>query len=70
MERLRLSSTGVVYRDTVLHMSLPSLKDEYDMAGGFHAEKGRAPRPQGAYWLEFRHDHSEHGRVDFDVARA
>jgi hypothetical protein len=70
MERLRLSSTGVVYRDTVLHMSLPTLKDEYDMAGGFHVEKGRSPRPQGAYWLEFRHDCAEHGRVDFDVARA
>ncbi len=69
MERLRLSSTGVVYRDTVLHMSLPSLKDEYCMEGGFHVERGRAPRPQGAYWLEFRHDSAEHGRVDFDVAR-
>ena len=70
MERLRLSSTGVVYRDTVTHMALPSLKDEYDMSGGFHVERGRAPRPQGAYWLTFRHNSAEHGRVDFDVARA
>lgn len=69
-ERLRLSSAGCVYRDSVLHLSLPTLKDEFTLEGGFHVEKGRAPRPQGAYWLEFRHDHSEHGRVDFDVARA
>jgi len=70
MERLRLSANGTVYRDTVMHMSLPTLKDEFDMAGGFHVERGRAPRPQGAYWLEFRHDCAEHGRVCFDVARA
>lgn len=70
MERLRLSSTGQVYRDTVTHMALPSLKDEYDMSGGFHVERGRAPRPQGAYWLTFRHNSAEHGRVDFDVSRA
>ncbi len=70
MERLRLSATGQVYRDTVLHMCLPTLKDEFDLTGGFHVERGRAPRPQGAYWLEFRHDCGEHGRVCFDVARA
>ena len=23
----------------------------------------------GAYWLEFKHDNAEHGRVTFDVAR-
>lgn len=69
MERLRLSAAGQVYRDTVLHMCLPSLKDEFDMAGGFHIERGRAPRPQGAYWLEFCYDGAEHGRVAFDVAR-
>ena len=68
-ERLRLSGTGVVYRDSVLHMSLPTLKDEFTLEGGFHIEKGRPPKPQGAYWLEFRHDSGEHGRVDFDVAR-
>lgn len=48
---------------------LAMLKDEYDMAGGYHIEKGRPPKPTGAYWLEFRHDSAEHGRVDFDVAR-
>ena len=70
MERLRLSATGQVYRDSVLHLCLPTLKDEFDMSGGFHVERGRAPRPQGAYWLTFRHNSAEHGRVDFDVARA
>jgi len=69
-ERLRLSDKGQVYRDSVLHLCLPTLKDEYNMAGGFHVEKGRPPKPQGAYWLEFRHDCGEHGRVCFDVARA
>ncbi len=68
-ERLRLSSTGQVYRDRVMHLCLPTLKDEFELAGGFHIEKGRPPKPTGAYWLEFRHDHSEWGRVDFDVLR-
>jgi hypothetical protein len=70
MERLRLSDKGVVYRDNVLHLCLPTLKDEFTLAGGFHVERGRAPRPQGAYWLEFKHASDEHGRVSFDVARA
>jgi predicted phosphodiesterase len=70
MERLRLSNAGEVYRDSVLHLSLPTLKDEFTLSGGFHVERGRSPRPQGAYWLEFRHDCGEHGRVTFDVARA
>jgi hypothetical protein len=69
MERLRISDKGVVYRDTVLHMCLPSLKDEFNLSGGFHVEKGRSPRPQGAYWLEFKYNCSEHGRVDYDVTR-
>lgn len=69
-ERLRLSATGQIYRDRVLHLCLPTLKDEYEMAGGFHVERGRPPKPQGAYWLEFRHCSAEHGRVDFDVVRA
>jgi hypothetical protein len=68
-ERLRLSGAGQVYRDTVLHLCLPTLKDEFDMVGGFHVERGRPPKPQGAYWLEFRHNRMEHGRIDFDVAR-
>jgi len=69
-ERLRLSSKGEVYHDRVLHVCLPTFKDEFDMAGGFHVERGRPPKPQGAYWLEFRHNCAEHGRVDFDVSRA
>ena len=68
-ERLRLSATGQVYRDSVLHLCLPTLKDEFELSGGYHVEKGRPPKPTGAYWLEFRHDSAEHGRVDFDVAR-
>jgi hypothetical protein len=70
VQRLRLSAAGNVYRDTVLHLCLPTLKDEFDLAGGFHVERGRSPRPQGAYWLEFRYVRGEHGRVDFDVMRA
>jgi predicted phosphodiesterase len=69
MERLRLSNAGEVYRDSVLHLSLPTLKDEFTLSGGFHVERGRSPRPQGCYWLEFRHAAGEHGRVTFDVAR-
>lgn len=70
VERLRLSNAGVVYRDSVLHLSLPTLKDEFSMDGGFHVERGRSPRPQGAYWLDFRHKLPEHGRIEFDVMRA
>ncbi len=69
-ERTELNNAGVPVTPPLLHVCIPTMKDEYEMAGGYHIEKDRPPKPIGAYWLEFRHDCAEHGRVCFDVARA
>ena len=68
-ERLRLADSGRVYRDTTAHVCLGTFKDEYVMAGGFHVERERPPKPQGAYWLEFRYSKSAPGEVTFDLYR-
>jgi hypothetical protein len=69
-ERTELSNAGDPITPPLLHVCIPTMKDEYELEGGYHIEKDRPPKPQGAYWLEFRHDCGEHGRVTFDVARA
>jgi hypothetical protein len=68
-ERTELSAAGTVMTPDLLHVCIPSMKNEYELEGGYHIEKDRPPKPIGAYWLEFRHDCGEHGRVTFDVAR-
>lgn len=68
--RTELSASGEPITPKLLHVSLFPLKDEFDLSGGYHIEKDRPPKPQGAYWLEFRHCCGEHGRVEFDVSRA
>lgn len=68
-ERTELSAAGTVQTPDLLHVCIPSMKQEYELAGGYHIEKDRPPKPIGAYWLEFRHENAEHGRVTFDVAR-
>lgn len=69
-ERTELSNAGVPVTPQLLHVCIPTLKDEFDLSGGYHIEKDRPPKPIGAYWLEFRHDCAGQGRVTFDVARA
>ena len=51
--RDRITRDGKLYKDTLLHIQLPTYKDEYDQTHGlsWHRQKGKTPRPQGAWWL-------------------
>ena len=69
VERLRLSEKGVVYRDTVLHLACRRSKTSTTWRAASMWRRGAHLGHKGAYWLEFRHDAAEHGRVCFDVAR-
>lgn len=68
--RVRISSNGRVYQDEQLHIQLPTLKDEYTMAGGWHVEQGRPPKPLGGAWLHFFYDTHARGNVGYQVLRA
>lgn len=68
--RVKMNDSGRVYLATELHIITPGYKQEYDMRGGFQLEKGNAPKPTGAYWLEFEYDPTQLGNVGFKTIRA
>lgn len=68
--RTRVSNSGRVYNDEQLHICLPTYKDEFDMRGGYHIEKGRGPKPLGGAWMRFYYDHNAPGRLSSEVTRA
>lgn len=51
--RTRLNDAGNVQKDTEVHISIPTLKDEHSLESGYHIEKDRSPRPMGGFILEF-----------------
>lgn len=65
-----LSDSGQVRYRPQYHVCLPTYKDEYKMAGGYHVEKGRPPKPLGAWWLVWRYDGSQPGKVGCTFERA
>jgi hypothetical protein len=65
-----LLDSGRVSLKTQTHIQLPTYKQEYAMNGGFHIEKGRPPKPLGAYWLTFYYDRAFSGNVGYRVERA
>lgn len=65
-----LLDSGRVSLKTQTHLSLPTYKQEYNLSGGFHIERGRPPKPLGAYWLVFFYDGSQPGHVGYRVERA
>ena len=70
LQRLRITQRGKTYQDTALHISVPGMKDEYNPRGGFHVQRGRTPRPTGAFWLVFWWDSDKPGCVALDAHRA
>ena len=70
--RLRVGRSSI-YHDRQLHVVLPTYKEE--MGSGFegwHAEGGRAPRPQGACWMRlfFNNTKDPSGRgLGFEIIR-
>lgn len=68
--RVKMNDSGRVYLSTELHIITPGYKQEYDLRGGFQLEKGNAPKPVGAYWLDFSYDPTQLGNVGFMPNRA
>jgi UDP-2,3-diacylglucosamine pyrophosphatase LpxH len=54
LQRLRRSPNGKLYEDTVHLVKLASYKKEFQKGfHGWHARRGAAPKPVGAWWIEF-----------------
>lgn len=68
--RLRLGQSGKTYLDEQVHVQLQTYKQEFTLAGGFHVEQGRPPKPLGGVWLRFFWDASQRGYVAHELTRA
>ena len=66
--RERISIKGNVKIDEQIHVCLPTYKEEYLMGEQYHRERGRPPKPLGAYWLRFYADKKE--KINFEFIRA
>lgn len=52
--RIRLNTSDVIEHCRQVHIKGAGYKEEYrDGMGGFHVERGGAPKPVGAVWLRF-----------------
>lgn len=52
--RERLTQMGVISRDIIHFIRVPSYKEEYgDGSGGWSVEGGKPPRPLGCAWIRF-----------------
>jgi len=69
-KRLRLTKTGKAITTDMMHVCIPAIKDEFDLRGGYHIEKGRPPKPIGGMWLRFYHNVRKHGNIAFDCMKA
>lgn len=49
----RLKNNGETYLKHQRHLQLPTYKEEYLPAAGYHIESGRPPKPLGGCWLRF-----------------
>lgn len=65
--RKLLTQTGKVRTERTLHLCIPTLKDEFNLFGGYHVEKGRWPRVIGGYWLKFWYSPDTDTKVEFDA---
>jgi hypothetical protein len=69
--RMRLLSSGRVSYDEQLHICLPTFKQEMDLFGGFHTERGRPPKPIGGMWMTMKYSQADRtANVAIDVRRA
>jgi len=65
--RERIAHNGRCYIDEQVHVCLPTYKEEYLMGQDFHRERGRPPKPLGAYWVRF---YMERDEVKYEFIRA
>lgn len=52
------------------HLQLSTYKQEFDLRGGYHIEKGRPPKPLGGTWLRFYYDSKARGNVGHELIKA
>lgn len=65
VQRERINAHDRVVLDRQVHVKTPTYKDEYgDGFGGWHIERGGAPKPVGAYWLRF---YKRGNEFDFEI---
>tara|TARA_R100000278_G_scaffold12718_1_gene13631 strand:- start:572 stop:1441 length:870 start_codon:yes stop_codon:yes gene_type:complete len=65
--RERIAHNGRCYIDEQVHVCLPTYKEEYLIGQDFHRERGRPPKPLGAYWIRF---YMERDDVKYEFIRA
>lgn len=68
--RAILTDRGNILHHTQLHLRTPTYKEEYrDGTEGYHVEKGRPPKPLGAWWIRLYYDNATK-KIDYDYTRA
>lgn len=66
----RLTKSNKIRHATVVHLSIPTYKEEYKTGrGGWHVERGAPPKPLGAWWVRFYYER-ETNSIRFDYTRA
>ena len=68
--RVRLAPNGKTYLDEQTHVTTATYKQEHDLAGGWHIERGAPPKPLGGAWLRFYWDVRQRGYVGHEIIRA
>lgn len=68
--RIRLTDMGREVSDVMVHLSIPTYKDEIaEQGSGWAVEGEHSPKPLGAWWLRFFWDRGEE-RIRFEYMRA
>ena len=65
--RERVNHKGTIHLDEQTHICLPTYKEEYLAGENYHRERGRPPKPLGAWWLRF---YFELGEIKYEFTRA
>ena len=65
--RERMNPQGRLYLDEQEHICLPTYKEEYLAGENYHREKGRPPKPLGAWFLRF---YWENRKIKHEFIRA
>lgn len=68
--RVRVGLRGGWYLDNQYHLCGATYKQEFDLRGGFHVERGRPPKPLGGWWLRFFYDETQRNRIGMEFTLA
>ena len=70
LPRVRLAPSGVTYLDEQTHITLATYKQEFDLKGGWHLERGAPPKPLGGMWLRFFWNSQSRNHIGHEFVRA